>query len=114
MIRVKSGTTTRSRHNKIFKLTKGFVGSHGKKFRRANETLLKSGEYAFAGRKLKKRDFRSLWIVRINSAVRKAGLSYSVFINNLNKKGVSIDRKMISKIAVEYPEAFDSLVKQVA
>lgn len=113
MVRVKGGMTTRRRHKKVLKLAKGYWMTRHKQFRKAKEAVLHAGEYAFAGRKLKKRDFRSLWIVRLNAAVRTFGLSYSTFINMLKKKNVGLDRKVLAQIAVEHPNVFKSIVEKV-
>jgi len=113
MVRVKGGMTTRRRHKKVLKMAKGYWMTRHKQFKKAKEAVLHAGEYAFAGRKLKKRDFRSLWIVRLNATVRSLGLSYSVFINMLKKKNVNLDRKILSQIAVEYPNVFKSIVEKV-
>lgn len=113
MVRVKGGMTTRRRHKKVLKMAKGYWMTRHKQFRKAKEAVLHAGEYAFAGRKLKKRDFRSLWIIRLNAAVRSFGLSYSLFINMLKKKKVGLDRKILAQIAVEYPNVFKSIVEKV-
>lgn len=113
MVRVKGGMTTRRRHKKVLKLAKGYWMTRHKQFRKAKEAVLHAGEYAFAGRKLKKRDFRSLWIVRLNAAVKTFGLSYSTFINMLKKKNVSLDRKVLAQIAVEHPKVFEKIVEKV-
>lgn len=113
MVRVKGGMTTRRRHKKVLKMAKGYWMTRHKQFRKAKEAVLHAGEYAFAGRKLKKRDFRSLWIIRLNAAVRSFGLSYSLFINMLKKKKVGLDRKILAQIAVEHPNVFKSIVEKV-
>lgn len=113
MVRVKGGMTTRRRHKKVLKLAKGYWMTRHKQFRKAKEAVLHAGEYAFAGRKLKKRDFRSLWIVRLNAAVRSLGLSYSTFINMLKKKNVGLDRKILAQIAVEHPKVFKNIVAEI-
>lgn len=112
-MRVKSGTRTRERHKKVLNLAKGYWMSRSKQFKKAQEAVLHAGEYAFHGRKRKKRDFRSLWIVRINAAVRETGLSYSTFIAKLKDKKVGVDRKILSQIAVEHPEIFKKIVESV-
>ncbi|MBI3366795.1 50S ribosomal protein L20 [Candidatus Roizmanbacteria bacterium] len=113
MVRVKGGTTTRRRHKKVLKMAKGYWMTRHKQFKKAKEAVLHAGEYAFAGRKLKKRDFRSLWIVRLNAALRSLGLTYSKFINLLKNKKVALDRKVLSQIAVEYPTVFKNIVEKV-
>jgi len=113
MVRVKGGVHTRRKHKKVLEAAKGFWMTRHKQFKKAQEAVLHAGEYAFTGRKLKKRDFRSLWIIRLNAAVREAGLSYSKFINLLKKKNVGLDRKILSQIAVEYPKTFTAIVGKV-
>ena len=110
MARVKGGYVTRQRHKKILKLTKGYRGSKSRLFRVANEQLLKSLAYAYRDRRAKKRDFRKLWISRINAAARMNGLSYSVFISGLKKAGVQINRKVLADLAVNDSSAFEKLV----
>ena len=107
MTRVKS--PAQRKHRKILKLAKGYWMTRNRHFRSAMEAVLHAGEYAFGGRKLKKRDFRRLWIIRINAAVRSLGSKYSKFINALKKKNIQIDRKILSKIAVEYPDFFKKI-----
>ena len=110
MARVKGGYVTRQRHKKILKLTKGYRGSKSRLYRVANEQLLKSLAYAYRDRRAKKRDFRKLWISRINAAARMNGLSYSVFISGLKKAGVQINRKVLADLAVNDSSAFEKLV----
>ncbi|HBG16806.1 MAG TPA: 50S ribosomal protein L20 [Firmicutes bacterium] len=110
MARVKGGYVTRQRHKKILKLTKGYRGSKSRLYRVANEQLLKSLAYAYRDRRAKKRDFRKLWISRINAAARMNGLSYSVFISGLKKAGVQINRKVLADMAVNDSSAFEKLV----
>ena len=112
MARVKRGLTSHRRHKKLHELTKGFKGGRSKLVKEAKSALLHAGEYAFAGRKLKKRDLRGLWIIRMNAAVRKLGLSYSKFIDGLKKSKIEIDRKILSDIAVNDPETFKEVVKE--
>ena len=112
MARVKGAVTTRRRHKKILKLAKGYRGAKSKLFRTANEAVMKSLVYAYVGRKRKKRDFRQLWIARINAAARMNDMSYSRFMNGLKKANVEINRKMLSEIAIADPAAFTSLVEQ--
>lgn len=109
MSRVKRGVTTRRRHKRLLKQTKGFWGRRKNVFRRAKETLLRAMAFAFAGRKLKKRDFRRLFTTRINAACRSRGWSYSKFIGALKKADVQLNRKMLSQIAIHDSVAFDSI-----
>jgi large subunit ribosomal protein L20 len=110
MARVKRGVVVRRRHNKVLKATKGQVHSRHLLFRRANEALLHSKYYATVGRKKRKNDFRRIWIVRINAAVRPFGLSYSKFIAGLKKAGIEMDRKVLADLAVRDEKAFGQLV----
>ncbi|SNX52825.1 50S ribosomal protein L20 [Thermoanaerobacterium sp. RBIITD] len=110
MSRVKSGKVTRKRHKKILKLAKGYYGAKSKLFRVANQAVMKSLNYAYIGRKLRKRDFRKLWIARINAAARANGISYSRFINGLKKANIEINRKMLSEMAINDGKAFADLV----
>ena len=111
MARVKTGYTTKRRHKKILKRAKGYFGSKHRLYKTAKEQLMHSGNYAFRDRRAKKRDFRKLWITRINAECRVNNISYSKFINGLNKAGVIINRKMLSEMAIEDPKAFANLVK---
>jgi large subunit ribosomal protein L20 len=113
MSRAKSGIVNKKRHKKILKLAKGYRGRSSTCFRVAVEKVEKALQYAYRDRKVKKRDFRGLWIQRINAAVRVHGLSYSVFIDKLNKANISINRKMLSEMASRNIEDFNNLVKQV-
>ncbi len=113
MARVKGAMKTRARHKKILKLAKGYRGAKSKLFRTANQAVMKSLAYAYRDRKAKKREFRQLWIARINAATRANGMSYSQFMNGLKKQGIEMNRKMLSEIAVADPEAFNKLVDQV-
>ena len=110
MPRVKRGVVSRRKHKKLLSQTKGFRGTKRKLVKVAHEAVLHSGEYAFHGRKLKKRDFRALWITRISEAVKKEGLSYSVFIDKLKKQNIDLDRKMLHEILLNDPKAFKSLI----
>lgn len=110
MARVKGGTVTRQRHKKILKLAKGYRGSKSRIFRTANQQVLKSLAYAYRDRRAKKRDFRRLWISRINAAARMNGLSYSAFISGLKRAGVNINRKVLADLAVHDNQAFQELV----
>ena len=113
MARVKSAMRTRARHKKILKLAKGYRGAKSKLYKTANQAVMKSLVYAYRDRKAKKREFRQLWIARINAATRANGMSYSKFMNGLKQKGIEINRKMLSEIAISDPEAFKKLVDQV-
>lgn len=110
MARVKGALMTRKRRNKMLKLAKGYWGSKSKHFKMAKQAVMKSGNYAFAGRKQKKRDFRRLWITRISAQAKVEGINYSQFINGLKKAGIDLNRKMLAEIAVSDKEAFASLV----
>ena len=111
MARVKGAMMTRKRRNKTLKLAKGYWGNKSRHFKMANEQVMKSLTYAYVGRRLKKRDFRSLWITRINAAARLNGMSYSTFINGLKKHNVTVNRKMLADLAVNDPAAFTKLVE---
>ena len=111
MARVKTGYTTKQRHKKILKAAKGYFGSKHRLYKTAKEQLMHSGVYAFRDRRSKKRDFRKLWITRINAECRVNEISYSRFIDGLNKAGVIINRKMLAEMAVNDKEAFANLVK---
>jgi large subunit ribosomal protein L20 len=113
MARVKRGTTTHARHKKVLKASKGFVGRSSTNYRIALERLEKSLQYAYRDRRTKKRDFRGLWIQRINAAVREHGLTYSRFIDGLNKAGIEIDRKVLAAIAYDDAASFTEIVKKV-
>ena len=111
MARVKGAMMTRKRRNKTLKLAKGYYGSKSKHFKMAKQQVMKSGNYAFAGRKQKKRDFRRLWITRISAAVKMHGMNYSTFMNGLKKAGITLNRKMLSEMAIHDAAAFASLVE---
>ena len=111
MPRVKTGVTAHRRHKKILKLAKGYRGARSKQFKKANESIMKAGQYAYRDRKVKKREFRRLWIARINAAARINGISYSRLICGLTKAGVAIDRKMMADMAVTDAAAFTKLVE---
>ena len=112
MARVKRGVTSHKRHKKVLALTKGHVGGRSKLIREAKSSLLHAGEYAFAGRKLRKRDMRRLWIVQLGNAVRAEGMSYSKFISALKSKNINLDRKILAEIAVHNPDDFKKVVEQ--
>jgi large subunit ribosomal protein L20 len=113
MARVKRGTTTHARHKKVLEQSKGFVGRSSTNYRIALERLEKSLQYAYRDRRVKKREFRALWIQRINAAVRAHGLTYSRFIAGLNKAGIEIDRKVLAAMAYDDAPAFEAVVQQV-
>ena len=112
MARVKGAMMTRKRRKKVLKLAKGYYGAKSKLFRTAKEAVMKSGNYAFIGRKQRKRDFRRLWITRISAACKMNGMNYSTFMNGLKKAGVSLNRKMLAEIAVSDAAAFTALTEQ--
>ena len=112
MARVKGALMTRKRRKKTLKLAKGYYGSKSRHFKMAKQAVMKSGNYAFAGRRARKRDFRRLWITRISAACRMNNVSYSVFMNGLKKAGVTLNRKMLAEIAVADEAAFKSLVEK--
>ncbi len=111
MARVKNGAVTKARHKKVLKQAKGYFGSKHRLYKTAKEQLMHSGQYAFRDRKQKKRDFRKLWITRINAACRQNDISYSRFIEGLTKAGVEVNRKMLSEIAINDPKMFSEFVK---
>lgn len=111
MARIKGAMMTRKRRKKTLKLAKGYWGSKSKHFKMAKEQVMKSGNYAFVGRKQKKRDFRSLWITRINAACRAEGVNYSTFMNGLKKAGIEMNRKMLAELAVNDKAAFTQLTE---
>ena len=111
MARVKGAMMTRKRRNKILKMAKGYWGAKSKHYKMANQAVMKSGVYAYTGRKLKKRDFRQLWITRINAACKMNGMNYSTFVNGLKKSGIVINRKMLAELAVNNKEAFAQLAE---
>nr|WP_201767791.1 50S ribosomal protein L20 [Lebetimonas sp. JS170] len=111
-MRVKTGTVRRKRHKKILKMAKGFYSGRRKHFRKAKEQIERSLVYAFRDRKQKKRDFRKLWIVRINAACRLNGISYSRFINGLKKAGIELDRKILADLAMNEPETFAAVAQK--
>ena len=111
MARIKGAMMTRKRRKKVLKLAKGYFGAKSKLFKTAKEAVMKSGNYAYIGRRLKKRDFRRLWITRISAAAKLNGLNYSKFMNGLNKAGVQINRKMLADIAVNDAAGFTKLAE---
>ncbi|MBI2255788.1 MULTISPECIES: 50S ribosomal protein L20 [Dongia] len=112
MARTKRGVTSHARHKKVLEMAKGYVGRSSTNFRIAIEKVEKGLQYAYRDRRAKKRDFRGLWIQRINAGVREHGLTYSQFINGVKKAGIEVDRKVLSDLAIHEPAAFAALVKQ--
>ena len=112
MPRVKRGTMTHKRHHKVLKAASGYWGGKSRLFKTAKEAVMKSGQYAYIGRKQKKRDFRQLWITRISAACKMNGMNYSTFINGLKKAGIDLNRKMLSEIAISDPAAFTTLTEK--
>ncbi|MEG0396114.1 MAG: 50S ribosomal protein L20 [Oscillospiraceae bacterium] len=110
MARIKGAVMTRKRRKKTLKLAKGYYGSKSTHFKMAKQQVMKSGNYAFVGRKQKKRDFRSLWITRINAACRAEGVNYSTFMNGLKKSGIELNRKMLSEMAIHDAASFSALI----
>ena len=113
MARIKGALATRKRRNRVLKAAKGYWGSKSKHFKMAEQQVMKSGNYAYIGRKQKKRDFRRLWITRISAACKANGTNYSTFMNGLKKAGIDLNRKMLSEIAISDPASFASLVEKV-
>ena len=111
-MRVKTGFTRRRRHKKIIKLNKGYRGMRQGSFKKANEAMMKAGRNAYRDRRLKKRDFRGLWITRLSAAVREQGISYSVFIAGLKKSKIALDRKALSELAIHEPKVFAAIMKE--
>ena len=112
MARIKGAIMTRKRRNKVLKLAKGYYGSKHSLFKTAKQAVMKSGNYAYIGRKQKKRDFRRLWITRISAACKANGMNYSSFMNGLSKAGITLNRKMLSEIAIADPAAFTALTEK--
>ena len=112
MARTKRGVISRAKHKKVFKAVKGQYGRRKNTIRVARQAMEKAMQYAYRDRRTKKRDFRSLWIQRINAGVRAEGMTYSKFINGLNKSGIKIDRKILAEIAYDSPEAFKTIVQK--
>ena len=111
MARIKGAIMTRKRRNKVLRLAKGYYGSKSRLFKTAKQAVMKSGNYAYIGRKQKKRDFRRIWITRISAACKANGTNYSTFMNGLKKAGIDLNRKMLSEIAISDPTAFTALVE---
>ena len=112
MARVKGAMMTRKRRKKVLKLAKGYFGGKSKLFRTAKEAVMKSGQYAYIGRKQRKRDFRRLWITRISAACKANGMNYSTFMNGLKKAGIELNRKMLSELAISDAAAFTALCEK--
>ena len=112
MARIKGAMMTRKRRNKVLKLAKGYWGAKSKHFKMAKQQVLKSGNYAFAGRKMKKRDFRSLWITRISAQAKVNGMNYSTFMHGLKVAGIDLNRKMLAELAVSDKAAFASICEK--
>ncbi len=113
MTRVKSGILTKKKHKKVLKLAKGYWMTRHKQFKKAKEAVLHAGQYAYVGRKRRKRDFRRLWIIRLNAALKNLGLKYSQFINKLKNKKIDLDRKILSNIALDHPQIFEKIVEKI-
>ena len=112
MARIKRAVMTHKRRKKVLRLAKGYYGAKSKHFKMAKQAVYRSGQYAYIGRKQRKRDFRSLWITRISAACKLNGMNYSTFMNGLKKVGVGLNRKMLSELAIADPAAFTALVEQ--
>lgn len=112
MARVKGAMMTRKRRNKTLKLAKGYWGAKSKHFKMAKQAVMKSGNYAYIGRKQKKRNFRQLWIARISAATKMNGMNYSTFMNGIKKAGITLNRKMLSEIAINDPAGFTAIVEK--
>ena len=113
MARIKGGMNAKKKHNRTLKLAKGYWGAKSKHFKMAKQAVMKSGNYAYIGRKQRKRDFRKLWITRISAACRMRGMNYSSFMNKLKQAGIELNRKMLSEIAISDPDGFSKLINQV-
>ena len=112
MARIKGAVMTRKRRKKVLKLAKGYFGAKSKLFKTAKEAVMKSGNYAYIGRRLKKRDFRKIWITRISAAAKMNGMNYSTFMNGLKKAGIELNRKMLAELAVSDAAAFTALTEK--
>lgn len=113
MVRIKRGKTTKKKHKKIIKKTRGMKGVRRSSIKKAKEAIMKAGTYAYRDRRTKKRSFRRLWIIRLNNALREKGLKYSEFINLLNKNKIELDRKILSELAVKENETFEKVLAEV-
>jgi len=114
MVRVKGGVHTRRKHKKVLEMASGFWMTRHKQFKKAKEAVLHAGEYAFMGRKLKKRNIKSLWIVRLNAAMHNLGKSYKDLAFGLKSKNVGMDRKILSQIAIDYPKTFEQIITKIS
>ncbi len=112
-MRVKRGVARHAKHKKILKKAKGYIGRRKSVFKLAKQAVIKAGRYAYRDRRVKKREFRALWIIRINAAVREAGISYSQFIDKLSKANISINRKMLADMATNHPDTLKTLIEKV-
>ena len=112
MARIKGAMATRKRRKKVLKAAKGYYGSKHTLFKTAKQAVMKSGQYAYIGRKQKKRDFRKLWITRISAAAKMNGMNYSTFMNGVNKAGINLNRKMLSEIAISDPAGFTAIAEK--
>jgi len=113
MPRVKGGPRARKKHKKILKLAKGYRGTRSKLYKRAHEAVLRAGEHAFHGRRKRRRDFRRLWIIRLNAALSQHDIKYNVFINKMKNSGVELNRKMLSEMAIKEPKGFEQVLQTV-
>lgn len=113
MVRISAGPASRNKHRKVLKLAKGYWMSRSTQFKKAQEAVLHAGQYAFAGRKLHKRDMRRLWITRIGAALKENGMKYNIFIHKLQEKKLGIDRKILANLALDFPKVFDTLAKEI-
>jgi len=113
MTRIKGGPTSIRKHKKVLHLAKGFWMARSSQFKKAQEAVLHAGQYAFAGRKLRKRDIRKLWITRINAGLKEHDITYSSFIHSLKIKKIGIDRKILAQLALDFPQIFDKVVEEV-
>ena len=113
MVRVKGGMVTNRKHKKVLELAKGYWQSRSKQIKKAKEAVLHAGEYAFAGRKHKKRDLRALWIIRINAALTNHDMKYGQFIHTLKEKNITVDRKIMSQLALDYPKVFETFIHKI-
>src|SRR3989338_6662481 len=113
MVRISAGPASRQKHKKVLNLAKGFWMSRSKQFKKAQESVLHAGQYAFAGRRLRKRDMRSLWITRISAALQENGMKYNIFIQKLHNHKLGINRKILAHLALDFPKVFDNIVQAV-
>ena len=113
MVRISAGPASRQKHKKVLNLAKGFWMSRSKQFKKAQESVLHAGQYAFAGRRLRKRDMRRLWITRISAALKQNGLKYNEFIHKLQNRKLVLDRKILAHLALDFPKIFDKLAQEI-